>query len=105
MKKDDIPDNSINLTAIVEGDMLRLSSGYKFAKDFDPEQASYFSALLDGLLIALEVEPEYFIKLAQAGYAYESMQEAMREQEEQELMDELPNADNLIKMRTRGGVQ
>ena len=105
MKKDDIPENSINLTAIVEGDMLRLSSGYRFATDFDPEQAAYFSALLDGLLIALEVEPEHFIKLAQAGYAYESMQEAMREQEEQELMDELPTADNLIKMRTRGGVQ
>jgi len=102
MNKDDIPENSINLTAIVEGDMMRLSSGYKFAKDFDPEQAAYFSALLDGLLIALEVEPDHFIKLAQAGYAYESMQEAMQEQE---LMDELPDADNLIKMRTKGGVQ
>jgi len=105
MNKDDIPDNSINLTAIVDGEVMRLSSGYKFAKDFDPEQAAYFSALLDGLLIALEVTPEYFIKLAQAGYAYESMQEALRDQEEQELMDSLPDADNLIKMRTRGGVQ
>jgi hypothetical protein len=31
----DLPENSIRLTAIVEGDMLRLSTGYHFSEDFE----------------------------------------------------------------------
>lgn len=105
MNTDDFPENSIHISAVIEGDTMRLSSGHRFAEDFDPDQASYFSALLDGLLIALEVEPEYLIKLARAGYAFESMQEAIRQQEEDAKLDCLPDADNLIKIKTRGGMQ
>jgi len=99
----DLPENSIRLTAIVEGDMLRLSTGYHFSEDFDPDQASYFSAILDGLTIAMEVEPERFLMLARAGYSYQAMYEAMQEQEEEEYLDTLPDANNLIKLKSRGG--
>jgi hypothetical protein len=99
----DLPENSIRLTAILEGDTMRLSTGYHFAEDFDQDQVNYFCAILDGLTIAMEVEPERFLTLAKAGYVYQEICAAMKEQDEEEYLDSIPDAENLIKMKPKGG--
>ena len=105
MNKDDIPENSINISLRFEGETPYISSYCRFSKDCDPEVAAHYKVLLDGLLVALDVDQENLVRLANAGYSYSLMLEEQRKQEEQELMDEIPDADNLIKMRTKGGIQ
>lgn len=100
-----IPENSLQITVSTEGDLTHVSSGYHFTDDFDKEKAAYFLALMDGILLLLEADPDQFLKAAEIGYAYENMREAMRVSQEQEKLDALPDAENLIKMKIKGGVQ
>jgi len=100
-----LPENTLQITLYIEGDTLRIASGYNFSEDLDDEMAAYFAALMDGVVLLMEADPATLLKAAEIGYTYDNMRKAIREQEEQEKLDALPDVGNLIKMKIKGGLQ
>ena len=101
MTEDDLKEspNSMQLTFNVSTDgEMTISKGWFFADDFPDEIMERCQMLLDGIVLAVEVDTEELIKKSIYGMVWSSMKE-----QEQEVRDAAaaPSGENIVSLARR----
>ena len=101
MTEDDLKDNpnSMQLTFNVSTDgEITISKGWFFTEDFPDEIMERCQMLMDGIVVAVEVDTEELIKKALYGMVWSSMKD-----QEQEVRDAAaaPTGENIVSLARR----
>ena len=101
MTEDDLKDtpNSMQLTFNVSTDgEITISKGWFFTEDFPDEIMERCQMLIDGIVVAVEVDTEELIKKALYGMVWSSMKD-----QEQEVRDAAaaPSGENIVSLARR----
>ena len=101
MTEDDLKDspNSMQLTFNVSTDgEMTISKGWFFADDFPDEIMERCQMLLDGIVLAVELDTEDLVRKAAYGMVWSAMKE-----QEQEMRDAeaAPTGENIVSLARR----
>jgi hypothetical protein len=101
MTEDDLKKspNTMQLTFVVAPDgEMTISKGWFFTEDFPDDVMERCQMMLDGILLAVEMEPDEFVKKALYGIMWSSMKD-----QEQEMRDAeaAPSGENIVSLARR----
>jgi uncharacterized protein YqhQ len=99
----DMTENSFIVEfAFDEEGSATISTAHRFNSDFPEDSFQQAMSIMRGLVVILEADPAYIQKMAYASYVGVQLDQREKEIEQEEKLEELPDADNIAKVNFTG---